>query len=812
MTELISIPLKKSSDVDVIKPLQNLIKSTYSITSNQKDYIENIIEFSKLRKAALWKVFEKYDSSLEIIYRYYDQICALEGKIPVNELQIPFRWKDAFDRTIFGGKSNLTISTLAYEKMCVLYNIAALQSSVAATQSLETDEGLKLSAKLFQQSAGIFNYLKSNVMLNIHQELTPDMSPETLEALSVIMIAQAQEIFTHKAVHDKMKDSVIAKLAAQTEEFYSEALKLFQKDIFRTFWDKDWIPLISGKQLIYRGISEYYQSLVCKCNKYIGEEIARLELAVEMFKSAQTKSNKLLMYQDYYNKAIKNLNDAKKDNDFIYHERIPDINNLSTISKASVAKLLPLPDNFSLNFQDIFAELLPICIHQAISNFEAQKNEIIICEIAKLRNMRQILNGTLASLNLPAAIEDINGTEIPQSLIDKANFINEAGGIKSLESTMNELPELLQRNKDILDEADRMLNDEQNSDDNLRIQFKDRWKRVPSGKLTDHFKTNAQKYRGIINNAISADKVIREKFEMHRENVNILSMEPHILANYIPTGCAIQESSVVLELRKLMEVVETLKVEQDAVECELQSVTIDIQGVFLSAFAKGGSFNENDLILENIGIHYSPLQKKVRECILRQEKLIENIQYKHMAFAKEQSSCGSTREQMLRKLANAYDAYKELINNLQEGVKFYNDLTQLLVYFQNKVSDFCFARKTEKEELLKDLTTNLSQNESSGSLNLPSHHPGISSTQTNLHTSHLPYPVQDQGHMPIPYEGTQVTLYPNYISPPMPATFNPYATIIYPTQDGYLQQPLHQTPYEKYSTHSQQNLSNDGNL
>lgn len=59
----------------------------------------------------------------------------------------------------------------------------------------------------------------------------------------------------------------------------------------------------------------------------------------------------------------------------------------------------------------------------------------------------------LASLNLPAALEDMSGNSLPQSLVDKAVSVRSNGGIQELERMMRELPDLLQRNKDILDEV-----------------------------------------------------------------------------------------------------------------------------------------------------------------------------------------------------------------------------------------------------------------------------------------------------------------------------------------------------------------------
>jgi programmed cell death 6-interacting protein len=50
-----------------------------------------------------------------------------------------------------------------------------------------------------------------------------------------------------------MKDAVIAKLSSQCEELYGEVAKLFQKELLRALWDKDWIPTVSV--YICRGIT-----------------------------------------------------------------------------------------------------------------------------------------------------------------------------------------------------------------------------------------------------------------------------------------------------------------------------------------------------------------------------------------------------------------------------------------------------------------------------------------------------------------------------------------------------------------------------
>ena len=117
MTEILSVPIKKANDIDVTKPLRNLIATTYSTADKPEDFTDAISDLQKLRNAAT-KNPDRSEASLETMMRYYDQILSLEMKIPANEVQIPFKWKNAFDKgSIFGGRISLTVPSLGYEKV-----------------------------------------------------------------------------------------------------------------------------------------------------------------------------------------------------------------------------------------------------------------------------------------------------------------------------------------------------------------------------------------------------------------------------------------------------------------------------------------------------------------------------------------------------------------------------------------------------------------------------------------------------------------------------------------------------------------------
>lgn len=240
------------------------------------------------------------------------------------------------------------------------------------------------------------------------------------------------------------------------------------------------------------------------------------QVCVEQLKGAQARVGQGGFMQEQLARAARHLAEASKDNDFIYHERVPEARALEPVARAAVAQALAPPPRWGAA-RDLFAALLPLAVHHAEQASAARCADLAAAEVARLRDATQLLNSVLASLSLPACVEAEAGADLPASIRAKAGEVRAAGGLAELRRLMAELPELLQRNRDILDEAERLLREEQDADDALRRQFAERWTRTPSAKLTDAFRANAAKYRQIIDNAVRADNIVQQKFQQHKE-------------------------------------------------------------------------------------------------------------------------------------------------------------------------------------------------------------------------------------------------------------------------------------------------------
>uniref|UniRef100_A0A671U401 Programmed cell death 6 interacting protein n=1 Tax=Sparus aurata TaxID=8175 RepID=A0A671U401_SPAAU len=663
MATFISVPLKKSSEVDLVKPLSKFVTATYPTGEEQGEYIRAVEELNKLRRNALGRPLDKHESSLEILLRYYDQLCAVEPKFPFseNQLCLTFTWKDAFDKgSLFGG-----------------------------------------SVKL---GDGAFGHIKDTVLSALNREPTMDISPETVGTLSLIMLAQAQEVIFLKATSDKMKDAVIAKLANQAADFYGDAFKQCQ---YKDNLPKEVLPVLAAKHCIMQANAELHQSVLAKQKKRFGEEIARLQHAAELVRTVASRYDEYVSVKDLSDKINRALTAAKKDNDFIYHDRVPEVKDLEHIGKAALVRATAITPPLSQKFTDLFEKMVPMAVQQSMSIYSQRKAETVNRLVGTMREATNLCNGVLASLNLPAALEDLSGDSIPQSIAEKARSIVQQGGLQSVEQLIRDLPELLTRNREILDESLKMLDDEETTDNELRTKFNQRWNRTPSGDLYKPLRAEGTNFRNILDKAVQADQVVKDRYNTHCDMIALLCKPENELNAAIPSANptkTLQGSEVVNVLRSQLAQLEEVKKERETLEGEIKAVTFDMSVCFLTALAQDGAINEEQLSLAQLDQLYGSYNQRVQASLRTQEELLGQVQVtSHQEFSslKQSNTEANQREEVLKKLASAHDSYVEISSNLREGTKFYNDLTEILLKFQNKCSDIVFARKTERDELLK---------------------------------------------------------------------------------------------------------------
>jgi len=366
---LLTVPLKLGYETDAGK-LTQILKTEFAGEGYKKDsgsVTHGITQLINLRNQIVQtNTLPKTQVTLELFYRYHDQLAALIERLPKLKLlysNMALCWEDAFEKGgLFGRKTNMTTPFLEVERLCVMFNIAAIQTHLGTQcRAADTDDELKNATKFYQNAATIFNHMITQIKelpTTASDTLSPDLSSDSLTALKSLLLAQAQAVFIEKATRDKMKDGIIAKLCIHAHDMYTTTLAQLSSDSVKNLWDKNCISNVSGTVLAYEAMANYFQAKVCASKKQYGEQIGRLDLTIKNLKKAQSKLGNPNYLSNILSEAEDQVKSAKRDNDFIYHEVVPSPDALAQIERVDSARLAKLnsdiPPRFSTEFVDLF--------------------------------------------------------------------------------------------------------------------------------------------------------------------------------------------------------------------------------------------------------------------------------------------------------------------------------------------------------------------------------------------------------------------------------------------------------------------------
>ncbi len=125
---------------------------------------------------------------------------------------------------------------------------------------------------------------------------------------------------------------------------------------------------------------------------------------------------------------------------------------------------------------------------------------------------------------------------------------------------------------------------------------------------------------------------------------------------------------------------EQLKGERENLETTFKSLSFDFKTPFLQTLQEG-SIDEPVISTQILGHAFALYDPVLKASLEKQESLIAAIQSNSDEYFGRRGGVDETdlsrRDQVIRQLAEAYDAFIDLQSNVQEGTKFYNDLTQV---------------------------------------------------------------------------------------------------------------------------------------
>lgn len=485
MTDFVHLGLKRTEDVDLLTPLGNFITSILG-----KSFTDDLplSQFAKLR-SKLTSLEITDIGSVNQLGKYLFNLQSLSQRIPLGSLNVEFEWSDTLNKD-----KMVKSKSISFEKVNLMFQLASLYSYAGAMQAM--DLNWKQCIVYFNQSSGILNKISE---VYHHMDKCKDLQVDNLKGLSKMMLSQALECFLWNYIHtngDGVKNSLLARLAQGIVLNLTQCVQLMnnsedddlaiKRDYFQTF-------------ALVKNAENYYSQ------DKVGYAIVSLKIALDSCPpSNKSQSPNLNVMIDELNQEIKSkVKSWEKDNDLIYHDKLPDKINIPLIKPMEGTKPVSYEDIInSFECDDLFKQIVPMEAHESLSIYSERQADLIRKVSENVQISNEELTSTYEFLNLPQSVHDVQNLlkSEPENLDNQRdysrvlamshdissspNFINE---FTNLNQTKQKITQLLSHGnqlanlmlghpevkmiKDQIDQIGKLIYDTQVSDDKLKSMY-----------------------------------------------------------------------------------------------------------------------------------------------------------------------------------------------------------------------------------------------------------------------------------------------------------------------------------------------------
>lgn len=371
----------------------------------------------------------------------------------------------------------------------------------------------------------------------------------------------------------------------------------------------------------------------------------------------------------------------------------------------------------------LFAKLVPFAVHMAVSIYEERRDRLVNQNIIhELEVLTEKLHEILSSLNLPGSLQALEKPlGLPGSLTQHADELRQADAISRVHRGFADVEKLCATDRAIFDDGRALLAAEEEEDQRQRRKHgTQRWSRPDSRSDPQGAKLwgQAVEIDGYFASSTSSDAVVKEKFGGIQETLFLLLGPERSLLDFVPSSRKTEIPEVVkpaigrlrsayndvlrLESRRRKRV-ETLreKARSDDIKSDIMKETARLERTYPNTAIATVHFE--DFFEKRLDSVYEPDMEVLEKEAIEQDKVLAEISRANRDFEAQKRTAGDRgtrdREAALQKLDNAYYKYKEVVNNLEAGRKFYNDLSKIVGQFREQCRNWVQERRKDARSL-----------------------------------------------------------------------------------------------------------------